>query len=187
MTCNTTSLPCLNLNLLLSLNVEKTNFHSPLKTINTTNLSLSINNKIIKEVTSTKYLGLLIHSSLKWNTHIDSIIETVSPSIGILRRLNNNTPNYILRNIYYAHIHSRLPYLCQIWGPATPAYKLAVLQTLQNKALRNLFTHDYILHNISTTDLFAKYSILNINQIVHCTVLLQVQAQSHEIVSYYQI
>lgn len=154
---------------LLSLNVEKTNyiiFHSPHKTVNTANFSLSVNNKTITEVTSTKYLGLHIHSSLKWNTHIDSIIKNISPLIGILRRLNHNTPNYLLRNIYYAHIHSRLTYLCQIWGPPSPAYKLSELQILQNKALRNLFAREYVSDGLSTADLFLKHNILNMNQIL---------------------
>lgn len=157
-------------NNLLSINVDKTKlmiFHSPHRPIITPLTLLLINGKPIEKVNSIKYLGLIIQDTLKWNAHIDNVIKKTAPLIGVLRRLNRCTPPHLLRSIYFAHIHSRLTYLSPIWGTSSPAYKLNELQTLQNKAIRCIFNVDYYTNKINTNDIFKKYQIFNITQLVH--------------------
>lgn len=156
-------------NNLLTINADKTKFmifHSPHKHIEAPNRPLLINNKQIESVDEFKYLGLIIHHTLKWNAHIDNVIKKTAPLVGILRRLNRCTPTHLLRSIYFAHVHSRLSYLTPIWGSSTPAYKLNDLQVLQNKAIRSIFNIDYFTNKMHTRDILQKYQILNVIQLV---------------------
>ena len=106
-------------NNLLSINSEQIKyiiFHSSNQTLDTINHDLYINQTIVEKVDN-KYLGLILQSSMKWNLHIDSIKRVTSITC-ILRRLSYSVPNNFLKSIYYAHVHSKLNYLCPVWGCA---------------------------------------------------------------------
>ena len=49
-------------------------------------LEKRMNETIIRETQTVKYLGLLIDNDLKWNTHINHISNIVSRNIGIVCR-----------------------------------------------------------------------------------------------------
>jgi hypothetical protein len=73
----------------LSLNVEKSNFvlfHPSQRKIGI-NFQLSINDKIIKQCYSVKYLGILIDSNLGWKSQIESIAKKIKRSVGVLSKL----------------------------------------------------------------------------------------------------
>lgn len=156
-------------NNLLTINIEKTKFilfHAPNKKVDNIDTPIFFNNHPIEKVSSFKYLGLHIEESLKWNTHINELTKKLSPLIGVLRRLNKCTPHYLLRSIYFAHIHSKLMYLCPVWGSSAPAYRINDLQIIQNKAIRNIFYRDYYINNISTDEIYKKHHILKINEMI---------------------
>ena len=46
------------------------------------------------------FLGLHIHENLSWRTHTDTVKNKVSKVVGILYRLNNIFPMYILQTLY---------------------------------------------------------------------------------------
>ena len=59
----------------LSLNLTKTNFmifHPRQKKVNV-NVPLTLENTVIKQVTETKFLGVLIDQHLSWKPHIDFV------------------------------------------------------------------------------------------------------------------
>ena len=70
----------------LSLNIDKTNyviFHPPQKKL-PLSIQMLINNKIVKQEKSIKYLGIFINSHLSWKTHISHISKKMSRGIGVL-------------------------------------------------------------------------------------------------------
>ena len=79
----------------LSLNVKKTKFmvfHTHQKVVHYQ--ILKINNIPIEQVKQFNFLGLIIDSTLKWNSHVNHIALKVSRVIGILYRLKHiYTPN----------------------------------------------------------------------------------------------
>ena len=61
----------------LSLNLSKTNFmifHPRQKKVNV-NVPLTLENTVIKQVTETKFLGVLIDQHLSWKPHIDFVLK----------------------------------------------------------------------------------------------------------------
>jgi len=105
---------------------------SPISTI-----SLEINNSIINRVENCKYLGVIIDDQLKWSTHIESVEQKLQRLIGILYKIRYKLPNWCLRDIYFAFVHSNILYGLEVYGNTYVSY-LDKLTTLNNKILRIL-------------------------------------------------
>jgi len=63
------------------------------------NITLKIDNLCIDKVTKTKFLEVIINEKLSRENHIQLIINKVSKSIGIQRRVWNKIPDTVLRNL----------------------------------------------------------------------------------------
>lgn len=73
---------------------------------------------IIKQVPSTKYLGVILDENISWKQHICLLHTTLRKSIRTFYFIRNLLPNNILRMLYFALIHSRLIYGIELWGSA---------------------------------------------------------------------
>ena len=96
----------------LSLNISKTVaikfWH------NSSNFRVSINNKIVPTVDSTKFLGLHTDSTLSWHYHMNHLINRLNKCLLMMSRNLLNTQ--CLKNVYFSHIHSHLNYGLTVWG-----------------------------------------------------------------------
>ena len=54
----------------------------------------------IERVTQFNFLGVILHSHMTWNKHINHISMKIARSIGILYRLRNVYPESVLITIY---------------------------------------------------------------------------------------
>jgi len=72
----------------LALNISKTNFilFQSSKRKPNQSLRIKIDDTLIKEVGSTKYLGLTFDSSLTWKSHINELCLKLSKTVGILSK-----------------------------------------------------------------------------------------------------
>ena len=80
----------------LSLNIAKTKcmvFHTSKRNVIYPNLK--VNNSNIERVTQFNFLGVILHSHMTWNKHINHVTfpEKIARSIGILYRLRNVSQN----------------------------------------------------------------------------------------------
>ena len=100
-------------------------------------LNLAFDNAKIKSTEAAKYLGVLIDNKLPFKSHILWLESKISRSVGILARLRY----YLLVNtlctlgLYFTLIHSYLLFGLPVWA-STSKYHLAMLQRLQNKAVK---------------------------------------------------
>jgi hypothetical protein len=82
---------------LLSLNIKKTNYilfgNRRLSAIN-----LLINGEHITRVFETKFLGVSIQANLKWNTHIELIINKICKTVGIINKIKHILAQPHLKN-----------------------------------------------------------------------------------------
>ena len=148
----------------LSLNLSKTNyilFKSVRKQIPNNHNSIIIDNMIIPQVTTTKFLGVHIDCHLKWNIHINAISKKIAKNIGIIRRISSVLPTHILFNLYYTLVYPYFNYCNFIWS-STYNIHLQSLQILQKRAIRVITKSPYNFH---TKPLFIHNNLLNIKQI----------------------
>ena len=92
----------------------------------------------INRVFCTKFLGLYMDDTLSWDIHINTLVEKLAPTIGVLYRLNTVFNDIAKRCLYFGLIHSKLSYMIPIWGAATRS-RLEILCVLQRRAIKHLF------------------------------------------------
>ena len=129
----------------LSLNIKKTKcmvFHSNRKKVNYPNLK--INDIEIERGAQFNFLGLIISSNLKWQSHIDHISIKISRVIGIMYRMKDIYPQEILQMIYSTLIIPHFNYCLLVWG--SKVLEGHKLHLLQKKALRILANDEYLAH-----------------------------------------
>ena len=63
---------------------------------------VSIGSDKIKRVTTTKTLGVIVDENISWKNHVDSICNTVSKRIGVLRRAKAVISTESLKRLYDA-------------------------------------------------------------------------------------
>ena len=97
----------------LSLNVEKSNyviFHAPQKKI-TYQVNLSLHNCLLKQESSTKYLGVLIDENLNWKSHVSHIKSKIKRGVGVTSKLRHTVVNQMhsFESLLFSNIS--LPYI----------------------------------------------------------------------------
>ena len=122
-------------------------------------ISLRINNYIIKQVSSVRFLGLIIDEGLTWKEHIDSVSKNIIKSSGLIAKRHANKNS--LKLIYYALVYPYLTYGNQVWGNTYPT-RLKKLFNIQKKIVRLICFKLYTGHS---EPLFFNLRILNVYKI----------------------
>ena len=64
-----------------------------------------MNNVLLNKQYDTKFLGVILSSNLKWNKHIDIVVNKVSKNIGIIAKVRHLLPQTLTRNLYFTLVH----------------------------------------------------------------------------------
>ena len=160
----------------LTLNTQKSVFmvfqRARLKSFNP---PILINGTQLQEVSSTKYLGLIIDSKLKWIDHIAHIKKKISRGIGIITRVRPFVNKKCLSNLYHAFIYPYLLYCLEVWGNALDSH-IKPLCVLQNKAIRIInFSH----YKASSDPIYITLDILPLQKLVTHRIALMMYKYSH--------
>ena len=92
---------------------------------------MSINREDIENVEHFNFLGITLDEKLSWINHINMLSNKISKVIGVMYKLKNVLPEYILLILYNALISSHLNYGLTVWR-----IKADRLEILQKKAVR---------------------------------------------------
>jgi hypothetical protein len=114
---------------LFFLNSEKTHciqFES--KNISSTYWQINNNSESIPTVTHTKFLVLLIDSSLKWNIHIEQLVKKLSSACYAIRQVKPYMSRSTLLIIHYALFNSVMSYGIIFWGNSTSSFDVFKMQ-----------------------------------------------------------
>ena len=79
---------------------------------------------------------MILQSDLHWKTHLTSLEKKLSRSIGLLSKIRNCVPKFLLKTIYYSIVNSHLIYGCEVWGLNQNNVLVKRLQKHQEKAVR---------------------------------------------------
>ena len=111
--------------------------------------NICINNSVLQQADSVKFLGIFIDHNLRFNFHSNHIRSKLSKYIGILHRLKFTLPYSALLTIYNSLVLPHITYGIEIWYSA-PKYIKDQIFILQKKAVRaihalpwNSHTHEY--------------------------------------------
>ena len=100
--------------------------------------NLSINSKIIKRVSQTKFLGVIIDDKLSWKPHILSLNKKLRSACGRICQIRKFLPEPLYKLIYHSLFESHLGYAISVWGGISNN-QLKPLFVTQKKCIRILF------------------------------------------------
>ena len=105
--------------------------------------SFSINDHPVKQVSSTKSLGVHIDQNMNWECHIQNICKKIASALGAIKRIRHLIPFNTLMNVYGSLVQPYFNYCSVVWGnPAVVSLK-SFDQKLQNSAARILVCANY--------------------------------------------
>ena len=126
----------------LHINMSKCNYmyFDPGKTSARTRIlhKLSINGILIKQVTSIKFLGVILDDNLTWLPHINYLNNKLKTCIGVIKCIKQSIPREQYLNIYYTLFLSHLTYGISVWGGVSST-SLEPLFVTQKRCIRMLF------------------------------------------------
>ena len=147
----------------LTLNLDKSKFMIISNSKSIPNLGVHINGLPLKECDSYKYLGVMIDKNLNWSCHIEYIGQKISKACGALAKIRHCVSLEILKNVFYALVHSYLRYGILIWGSASRT-TLKPLEVLVNKAIRIMLFAPF--GNLDFAPLYQELELLDLDNIV---------------------
>ena len=145
----------------LSLNTSKTHYQIFSKR-SEDDLNVKINGCNISRQFTVKYLGVYIDENLKWNTHIDKLICTISRNIGVIGRAKPYLSSNQLYLLYSSLVLPYISYCAAVWG-ANYSTSTSRIVKLQKRAIRIIDKKPYLY---PTSKLFTKYKILKLPELV---------------------
>jgi hypothetical protein len=72
--------------------------------------------RAIEKVDACRYLGVVIDDKLKWTSHIDQLYSKLVKFTSIFYKLRSALPEQVLKQIYFAFIHSRILYGIELYA-----------------------------------------------------------------------
>ena len=122
----------------LSLNVEKTKhvvFRTPNSKPPSNNLTLLTRNKRINRVTSSKFLGVILHENLSWKPLMDAVLKRLRISLGVVRKISSYLNRSALTMLYHSMFNCHISYCVTTWSFENKTVILN-LQRSANKFIR---------------------------------------------------
>ena len=104
-------------NNLLTSNYNKTTFLQFLTKKNKElKIHITASNSIITHINSTKFLGLILDSTLSWNDQIIALTSKLNKACYAIRAVKSCMSPDVLRTIYFSYVHSVNSYGIIFWG-----------------------------------------------------------------------
>jgi len=174
----------------LELNLKKSNyilFNLRPNSINLNNLiicphSLNCKNKIvpcncqhIQRVKHIKYLGLIFDDKLKWNFHIDKLVNTIRNLFYNFKSLKYVLDIKHLRIIYMSLVQSLVYYGLPFWGGTYKDY-LTSLNTTINSLIKCIISKPFLY---PTKQLYIDFNVQPISILYYKSLLLLIYKYRH--------
>lgn len=134
----------------------------------------------VEVVKSFKYLGLIIDHRFTWASHIDGICRSLRACLVQFYKLQYCVGVKILKDIYYALVHSILRYGLQCYGHST-ATQLKRIESL-NKKIIKIIVKKYVFAGDVKEDIYRTLRILPINKLFKYVIILENYYKSEYIV-----
>ena len=93
---------CYSMTVTLNRNKIRTNYH--------------INEKLVENVNSYKYLGVYICSKMQWNETVDHMVSKANRALGLLNRNFAACSSGIKEKLHLSLVRPKLEYSCEVWS-----------------------------------------------------------------------
>ena len=101
--------------------------------------SIILNGIKIDQVSSTKFLGVIIDEKLSWVAHKENLVKKLRSITGAISRIRNSIPSDYYKNIYSSLFESHLGYGITVWGVTLQEKSYDKVFITQKHCIRRLF------------------------------------------------
>ena len=122
------------------------------------NVSAFIGDFEVEQVSDQKFLGVWIDDMLTWNQHVSHLLDKLSSSLFLLKRIARISNLNTRIMMYHSLFHSHISYCLIIWG-GTSIGNINSVFSYQKKAVRLVF---HLKNNKSCKSFFQRYNIFTI-------------------------
>ena len=98
-----------------------------LETFNNYELSVSVDNVPVRQVSSTKTLGLTLDENITWRNHVEVITTKISSGIGALKQVRGMIDQETAIRAYKGFIEPYFSYCAPVWDGVTLSDRLQKL------------------------------------------------------------
>jgi hypothetical protein len=141
-------------------------FHNK-QTVHLVKPKVIINKKNLNYITETKFLGIHITESLKWNAHITALASKLSKVVFMIKSLREILSTCMIRNLYFTKFQSLLRFGILLWGGVGGEIYRKIFR-LQKRAIRSMAG---VNSTTSCRLLFKKMNILTVSSLYILEVL----------------
>ena len=114
---------------LLLLNFDKTCFIQFMTKSNSTiDMNIVYDNKLVNNITNTKFIVIVIDNTLSWKSHIYQIIPKLNATCYEIRVVKPYMSQDSLQMVYYSHFQSIMTYEIIFWGYSSYSFNIFRLQ-----------------------------------------------------------
>ena len=117
--------------------------------------------QLIKQADKIKFLGVFYDQDMTFKSHINYLSQRLARTAALLNRVKEFMPEFVLKNMYYAHFLSVLNYCNLIWCNTFSSH-LDSLIKIQKKVIRSITNSEYLAH---TYPLFQRLQLLDIDRL----------------------
>ena len=115
----------------------------------------------ITQVSSVKFLGVLVDEKLNWKEHIHNVTNKMSKSVGVISKITEYINRKCLLALYHSLVYPHITYCNIVWG-STYESNLNCIHLIQKRFVRIATRSDRREHS---QPLFKELKLLNIYQI----------------------
>lgn len=120
---------------------------------------VSLNNQVNNTVENTKFLGIIIHEFLKWNTHINDLLRKLNRMIFAFRVVHKYINENVKKILYYANYESLLRYGIIFWGVSTSVQSVFISQKRILRIFLNMGYRDSCRGKFRSLGLLTVYGL----------------------------
>ena len=108
-----------------------------------------IGDELVERVDKFKLLGMGLQNNLRWNNHVETVVQKANRQVYILRECRKaNLPVEVGITLYKSNIRSVLEYASPVWG-GLPTYLVNEIERTQTRCLRVLGYNNDCLQSLS--------------------------------------
>ena len=139
-------------------------------------LRIKIDDAPIKQVDSTKYLGIASESNLTWKSYINEFCLKLSKTVGILSKVTHFVNKPILVMLYYSLIYPFFTYGVHDWVLTFPSFVTVIYYPKKSIRITSFSEPK------STSEvLFKSLNLLKLNDVIQLQILSFVYQWSHRL------
>ena len=119
--------------------------------------SYTMHDQILENVDQSPYLGVQFTNTLKWDTHLNSILAKANKSLGFLRRNISIFPEEIKKRAYQAKVRPNVEYASSAWDPYQENH-IKKIEMVQRRSSR-VIKHQYNREPGSVTNILTDFKL----------------------------